>query len=66
MAKLKKMVLLTGNCTDKKCKKRSTTAFKTGDFWIEQCDDHQHQTIAIDFDKIGLYIDPPEVTNAKT
>jgi hypothetical protein len=53
-----KLVLLTGNCTDTKCKKRSTRAYKVGDFWIEMCDDHHGKQISLDMNKVGLYVAP--------
>lgn len=61
--KTPKPVLLTGNCTDKKCKKRSVMAHLVGRMWIERCADHINREVTLDFNKIGEFIshDRPEV-----
>jgi hypothetical protein len=52
----KKMLLLTGDCTAKGCKRRSIAATKLGDFWVEICADHQGKEFTLDLNKVGLYV----------
>jgi flagellar biosynthesis regulator FlaF len=66
MKRKSKMLLLSGNCSAKKCKRRAVVASMfTRDMWIQACDEHKGLQFTIELDAemkdIGLYIDPDRV-----
>jgi hypothetical protein len=53
----RKVIVISGVCCHKGCKRVAKSARKLSDFWVSLCDDHAGRKITLDMDKIGVAFD---------